>query len=93
MPDDPYIEAPDVLDDHERNGLICFLSGARQCGADCMAYTTQSAESNVLNEQQKHCIALVSLERLGRHSGLVVKTWRDIWADIQRMTQTMPKGG
>lgn len=69
----PYVERPDVIDDVVDNGLICFFNMDRPCSADCMAWTTQPSESTVLNQQQKHCIALVSVERLGRFSGVLVQ--------------------
>jgi hypothetical protein len=69
----PHIEVPDELDDdHERNGLVCFMNMDRQCGADCMAYTTHPSESKYLNDQQGHCVAIVGVERLGRYVGGVL---------------------
>ena len=81
--EDSYIEQPDEKDDDSRNGLMCFLSVDRECGSDCMAFTTTPAESPVLNTQQKNCAALVALERVGRYGGIVVKLARDFIKDAQ----------
>lgn len=54
------------------SGLYCFAHPDRVCRADCMSYTTQPAESPSLNEQQKHCLILVAIERLGRYSGAIM---------------------
>jgi hypothetical protein len=63
--DDEAPRAPEVKPDS--NGLFCFLNGERECGADCMAYLTEpNSESPHLGLQQKNCILLVSVERLGR---------------------------
>lgn len=69
----PYVERPDRIDDTVENGLVCFFNMDRPCGPDCMAYTTTPSESVGMNLQQKHCIALVSVERLGRFSGVLVQ--------------------
>lgn len=95
--DVPYIEPPDELDDDaEKNGLNCFLNDSRPCGADCMAYTTFPSESPHLNEQQKHCMAIVSVERLGRYAGGLLSLLRKSEADQKRYSRTSPpdpKGG
>ena len=83
--DTPYIEPPDEMDDdHERNGLICFMNEERQCGADCMAYSTQPSESPYLGPQQKHCTLIVAVERLGRHTGGLLSLMKKSNADAQR---------
>ena len=83
--DDPYIDRPDVLnDDAERNGLVCFLNADRACGPDCMAYVTFPSESLLMSEQQKHCIVLVSTERLARFTGGILSQMRKGQEDAQR---------
>lgn len=85
MSDTPYIEPPDELDDdHEKNGLNCFLNDTRVCGPDCMAYTTAASESPYLNDQQKHCVAIVGIERLGRYAGGILSTIKKSDADAKR---------
>lgn len=69
----PYIERPDQMDDVSSNGLICFFNPDRVCSSDCMAFTTQATESPSLNAQQKHCSLLVSVERVGRFTGVLVQ--------------------
>lgn len=93
--DTAYIHSPDELEDDDTHGLVCFLSHERPCGADCMAFITQPSESPALNEQQKCCIALVSLERLGRYSGGLLKMVNNFIADVERGTPSPkdPKGG
>lgn len=66
-PSNPDDEIVDIQTSH--NGLLCFLDGARECGADCMAYTVEPTESKNLSIQQKNCTLLVAVERLGRFMG------------------------
>lgn len=93
----PYIEPPEELDDDaEKNGLICFMNPDRSCGADCMAYTTFASESPYLNDQQKHCVAIVGVERLGRYAGGLLSLFKKSEADARRASKTTPpdpKGG
>jgi hypothetical protein len=92
----PYITPPEELDDDpDKNGLICFLNTDRQCGADCMAYTTIASESPYLNEQQKHCVLIVGAERLGRHSGGILSLLKKTDADSKRAAASPldPRGG
>lgn len=89
--DRPYIEPPDEKDDDVRNGLICWLHPERECGPDCMAFTTAPAESPVLNDQQKNCAAIVSLERMGRFGGLLVQILKRYFQDSQRADQPPPQ--
>lgn len=93
--DTPYIEPPAELDDDPRNGLACFIDGNRICGPDCMAFTTQGSESPVLNDQQKHCVAIVSIERLGRYAGGLFSFLKKADADAKRNSSSPildPKG-
>lgn len=71
------LQMPDQEQDSDQSGLTCLFSIDRLCGADCMAWTTQPAEKSALNEQQKHCTIIVSLERLGRYAGFAVKMFKD----------------
>lgn len=86
----PYIEPPDELDDDPKNGLVCFLNMDRPCGPDCMAYTTNKAESVYLNEQQKHCTLIVGIERLGRYTGGLLSIIKANKADAQRAVSVKP---
>jgi hypothetical protein len=52
-----------------QNGLMCFLNAERECGADCMAYTLEGTESKTMGLQQKNCLLLISVERMGRYAG------------------------
>lgn len=71
--------------------LICWLDSSRVCRADCMAYTTMEAESKLLNEQQKHCAALVALERVGRHSGGIMMLLKSVGASLTRAAERAPE--
>jgi hypothetical protein len=51
------------------NGLMCFLDSSRDCGADCMAYTAEASENKAMSTQQRNCLVLVSIDRLGRFMG------------------------
>jgi len=91
-----YVEPPEELDDDpERNGLNCFLNDVRVCGSDCMAYTTFASESPYLNDQQKHCSAIVGIERLGRYAGGILSLLKNDKADAGRAKKAPPdpKGG
>lgn len=86
--DIPYIHSPDEMDDTE-DGLQCFIHPDRICGPDCMSFTTQPAESPTLNEQQKHCVLLVGLERIGRYSGGIVRIIKGFIDDKARAAQSI----
>lgn len=90
--DRPFIDSPNELDDDPRNGLICFLNMDRQCGPDCMAYTTFGSEAPQLNEQQKHCTIIVSVERVARFSGGLLSIVRRTTADAKRAGGQAPPG-
>lgn len=87
---DPYVELPDEIDDDVSNGLMCFINMDRQCGHDCMAYTTQGSESPTLNDQQKNCVIVVGLERLGRYSGGLLKVVKNQIEDETRHRKSKP---
>lgn len=83
--DTPHIEEPDELDDdHEKNGLMCFMDQDRQCGGDCMAFSTSPSESPHLGDQQKHCVLIVGLERTGRYAGGLLSLLKKDKADSAR---------
>lgn len=95
--DEPLIHQPDLKDDDPRNGLMCFLNADRECGPECMAYTTMPAEAVHLDVQQKHCVLLVGVNRLGRHTGVMAKLINDavthnrkMVADSARQAPTPP---
>lgn len=71
-------DPPDLKADDKASGLMCFLDDTRECGADCMAYLPEPADPTVtsLGPQQKNCILIVSVERLGRYSAGVVSILR-----------------
>lgn len=64
--DDPDFKVTE--EEPKKNGLFCFMDPARECGADCMSFLTEPAESPLLNKQQQNCVILVSIERLGRYA-------------------------
>jgi hypothetical protein len=72
------------------NGLMCFFNAERECGADCMAYTTEATESKQLSTQQKNCTVLVAVERLGRFMGNVSTDFHKMQADRVRQSQPSP---
>lgn len=86
----PYIEKPDVKDDDLRNGLMCFMDADRECGPDCMAYSTFASESPYLNQQQKNCSLIVGVERLGRYAGGIMKIIKDTKHDNERSKGNIP---
>ena len=88
----PFLEMPDEQE-IQADDLLCWLNPDRICGADCQAYTTLPAESNILNEQQKHCVLLVALERLGRYSGAIARLLKEAKGDLDRAMQSLPRGG
>ena len=85
-PDPPDLKA----DDHQTNGLMCFFDSTRECGADCMGFLTEPVEAPILNPQQRNCVFVVSVERVGRYlSGLVTLT-RKRQEDQQRASHSQP---
>lgn len=65
--DEGDIQDPDA--EPVKNGLYCFFNGERECGADCMAYTGEPSENKALSMQQRSCVLIVSVDRLGRYLG------------------------
>src|SRR5262245_32565672 len=94
MGETPYIEPPGERRDNPDDGLMCFINPDRQCGADCMAYTTSGSESPYLNEQQGHCAVIVGIERLGRYTGGLLSVMKKESADAKRGVPSpqSPKG-
>ena len=85
-----FIHPPNAKDDKLENGLMCFMNMDRECGPDCMAWTTKPSESRDLNNQQRNCVLIVSVERLGRHTGILAKLLMNTAADQQRRQQRPP---
>lgn len=72
--DTPYIEQPHIKDDdHETNGLNCFLDGNRECGADCMAYISSPPDILGLEGQPANCFLLLSSHQLTHRVGVLAK--------------------
>ena len=88
----PFIETPDEQE-LQATDLMCFFNPERVCGGDCMSYTTQKAEAKILSAQQKHCVILVALERMGRHSGMAIKAVRELRDEIVKAAMSPPKAG
>jgi hypothetical protein len=86
------------LDDEPAGGLACFISDERVCGPSCMAFMTTPADVPAFSPQQRHCVVLVSAERVARHVVVGVKLMGDFVghvkntsADQQRMGQKPPE--
>ena len=88
--DEEELEIPDEKEDIEGDGMLCFLDDSRECGPSCMAFTTFESESPMLNDQQKHCSLIVAAERLGRHTGGLLRMLKDSKADEARKPPTPP---
>jgi hypothetical protein len=73
------------------NGLYCFLDSARECGPDCMSYTSTESESKSLSHQQKNCTLLVSVDRISRYVGQAASTYQKRSGDQARTSHTPPK--
>lgn len=74
----------------QENGLFCFLNSARPCSSECMAYTVHPAESQSLGDQQKNCVLIVGVERLGRFSGAIMTLLKNKAADEARTSVKPP---
>lgn len=94
-----FVHRPNMLDDDERNGLMCFMEGSRQCGADCMAFLGFGNEVAVpgLSVQQSQCSLLVNVERIGKHSVIIasllskkIKDEKNAEIDRKREAQFQP---
>lgn len=75
------------------NGLQCFLDESRECGPDCMGYVMENdliEKSTILSPQQKNCIFIISVERLGRYIGAGVTMMHKDRADLKRVVQPTP---
>lgn len=87
-PDDASVPQPMVF---------CFINFERVCGPDCIAFTSKPADSTHLDPQQRHCLVLISGERLARHAAIGVKIVGDMMtfmkqsdADTKRTAQKPP---
>lgn len=88
------------MDDDDSSTVMpmayCFVAPDRMCGPDCMAYLSREADVPI-DPQQRHCLILVSAERLARHVSIGVKVASDIMslmktsdADRRRTEQRPP---
>jgi len=61
---DPFIERPETLD--LRDGMLCWLDGARVCGSDCVAYNTEDLDEqgNVVQGPNR-CLPLLYIGQQG----------------------------
>ena len=75
------------------NGLFCFLNSSRPCSSECMAYTVTPTESPTLGDQQKNCVLIVGVERLGRFSGAIMTLLKNKTADEVRRSHKSPPTG
>lgn len=80
---------PEESEGTPTNGLMCFLNDKRECGADCMAFTAEPNESPNLSMQQRNCVLLVAVERLGRYHGGISSMLNKIY---QRSTDQARQG-
>jgi hypothetical protein len=71
------VAVPESVPDDETSGLVCFMNSERPCGPDCMAYMSRPSDSP-LDPQQRHCVVLVGVERLSRHTVIGVKVISDL---------------
>jgi hypothetical protein len=75
---------PDDKPDEMKSGLMCFIKEDRECGASCMAFLPQPADVQLLSLQQRHCVVIVSAERLARHAVIGVKLLSDAYQDFKK---------
>lgn len=87
-----YHEPPEVKTDEPAvNGLMCFLDGARECGADCMAFMHEPpTDPQGFGPQQSNCVLLVSAERTGRYLAGLVSLTKKGQADKIRTSHAPP---
>ncbi len=74
---DSFARPPGELEDDASSGLVCFIDSERVCGPDCMAFSVAADGGPALSDEQRRCVLLSAAERLGRHSGLVLKAVND----------------
>ena len=74
--EEPMEYAPNMKVD---GGLMCFLDNSRECGPDCMAFLGfgQEADTQNLSPQQRQCLLISSVEKIGRFSGIIAKILYD----------------
>ncbi len=83
---DEQAAIPDDKPDELKSGLMCFIKDDRECGAACMAFLAQPADVPFLSPQQRHCVVIVSAERLARHAVIGVKIFSDAYQDFKKAT-------
>lgn len=83
---DEQAAIPDDKPDELGSGLMCFMKEDRECGPSCMAFLAQPADVALLSPQQRHCVVIVSAERLARHAVIGVKLLSDAYQDFKKST-------
>jgi hypothetical protein len=67
--------------------LYCFINADRECGPECMAFSSVPAESPHLSMRQRSCTLLVGVERAGRYMGGLVQLVRSAQQDEKTKQQ------
>ncbi len=81
---DSFVHPPGELEDDASSGLVCFIDSERVCGPDCMAFSVAADGGPALSDEQRRCVLLSAVERLGRHSGLALKAINDAASSAER---------
>jgi len=91
--DDEVVYHPDMKDNDAANGLVCFLSHDRPCGADCMAFTMEKLDGQEYLGQWANCRVLVGLHKGAKHLTILAQVGGQLvkhQADTTRRSQSAP---
>jgi hypothetical protein len=78
----PYIHRPEELD--LRDGMLCWLDGARVCGPDCVAYNPEETdERGEALQGPNKCLPLLYIGQQGAAALATIAVSRKRIAEIQ----------
>jgi len=84
---------PDMKEDDSKNGLVCFMSATRPCGADCMAFSAEQPEGHEYIGQWSNCRLLTSMHKGAKHLTILATVGSQLikhQADETRRSQPAP---
>lgn len=84
------MSSPDQKEDTLKNGLLCFISPTRECGADCMAFSNAPPGKDYEEQQWACCKLLVAAHQVAKHTTVLANISAQEQAERKRTQQTPP---
>jgi hypothetical protein len=73
------------------SGLFCFKDQQRACTAECMAYVNPPPGEDYKDQQWAHCLELVNLHRVGKHTALLAAQAGEIVKIMRTPSPPVPR--